>query len=75
MTYDDMTKENGDMIHVYILMFHLPYFLLPLSSRLRHLSFLANVFPGAEERHTVDHRLTLGLERNFLLYLLVVGVI
>ena len=52
----------------------LPYFLLSLTSRLGHLSFLANVCAGAEERHAVDHGLTFGLHRNLLLYLLVVGV-
>ena len=52
----------------------MPDFLLPLTSRLGYLSFLANVCAGTEERHAVDHGLTFGLERNLLLYLLVVVV-
>ena len=45
-----------------------------MTSRLGNLSFLANVCPGSEERHAVDHSLTFGLHRNFLRYLLVVVV-
>ena len=47
----------------------LPYFLLSLTSRLGHLSFLANVCAGTKERHAVDHGLTFGLHRNLLPYL------
>ena len=47
----------------------LPDFLLSLTSRLGHLSFLANVCAGTEERHAVDHGLTFGLHRNLLPYL------